>query len=280
MDMHVTYGKSEDYEVVRLNYFRYLYFQKNYGGKISKLPKDSKILEIGPGGGTFAEYLMQNGFSNITLCEYSSLIAGELSNYFKGKSGIKVINDNAINYLQDSKVKYDVIISQQVIEHFSYDDFVVLLKCIYDSLNKNGVVILETNNCANIFYGIYLRYCDHTHLLGFTPRSLENFLKTQNLVIQDIFPIHMTGVGDLVLAVGHGLFNKQNQVAIKTFNKQIASTPFTSKIGLGIAFILRSWGIIFSRLVSFLFIYPYDKSLGFKRSVFTPTFGIVAKKKI
>ncbi len=277
MNMHVSYGKSDDYDVIPLSHFRFLYFQKNYEKILKDLPRDIKILEVGPGGGTFAEYLMEIGFHDITLCDYSAVAVPKLQKHFEDKENLKIIQANAISLLKEGKVKYDLIVSQHVIEHFTYDDFVILLESIYTSLNKDGLVILETNNCANIFYGSYLRYCDHTHLLGFTPRSLENFLKTKDFKIINVFSVHLTSVKDVLSAVVHGFFNKKDE-SNASFNKKITSTPFINKIGLGAAFILRSWAIVLSRFWSFIFIYPYDKSLGLDRSVFTPLFGIIARK--
>jgi len=280
MDPRESYGKSEGYEVTPLNRFRLRYFRKNYEGIIRGLPRNGRLLEIGPGGGTFTEYLLECGFRNITLCEYSRLISGELAEHFRDRQEIKVISGDALLHLEDNPDTYDAIISQQVIEHFTYEDFVRLLSGINRSLKKGGVVILETNNSANIVYGMYLRYCDHTHRLGFTPRSLENFLETENLEVERTFPIHMTGLGDLALSVLDGLFSRGKGGELKTFNKAITSTSLTARAGLGLAFALRSIGILFSRFISFVLIYPYDLSLGaVKNPIFTPTFGIVARKR-
>lgn len=238
------------------------------------------MLEIGPGGGTFTEYLLKLGFNEITLCEYSAVISNELARYFSDRPAVKVVNENAILHLRNNPEAYDVIISQQVIEHFTYSDFIILLEEIYRALRKDGVVMLETNNCANIIYGMYLRYCDHTHLLGFTPRSLENFLETQDLSVKETFPVHMTGLADLVRSLIRGLFVKEAG-RVETFNQKIARTPVSEKVGLGVLFIMRSVGILLSRGISYLLIYPYDKSLGAsKKSVFTPTFGVVARKSL
>lgn len=68
---------------------------------------------------------------------------------------------------------------------------------------------------------------------------------------------------------------------METFKQKIARTPVSEKVGLGVLFIMRSVGIVLSRGISYLLIYPYDKSLGAsKKSVFTPTFGVVARKSL
>lgn len=278
LNIHESYGKSEGYRVTPLSYFRFLYFKKNYGRLLKGLHSGARILEIGPGGGTFTEYLLKLGFKDITLCEYSAVISSELLRYFSDRPAVKVVNENAILHLRNNPEAYDAIISQQVIEHFTYADFLVLLDEIHRALRKDGLVMLETNNCANIIYGMYLRYCDHTHLLGFTPRSLENFLETQDLSVIETFPVYMTGVVDLAKSLIHKVFVKK-PIRVETFNQKITRTPIGEKIRLGIFFIMRSFGILISRCISCLLIYPYEKSLGAsKKSVFTPTFGVVAQK--
>jgi 2-polyprenyl-3-methyl-5-hydroxy-6-metoxy-1,4-benzoquinol methylase len=277
MSFYDTYGESDGYSVIPLNYFRRLFFQKNYRRVLESLPRESKILEIGPGGGTFAEYLLTLGFRDITLCERSAVIASRLEAHFSAQDGVRVFKGDGIEYLADRAAKFHLIVAMEVIEHFSFPDFSRLLEGIHSALAPGGIALLETNNSANIIYGTYLNHCDHTHRLGFTPRALANALSSVGFNVRQVLPVNMTNMWDVCRSLLQARLHAGEEAA---FNAAITHTPRRDKIRLAALFALRGVGIWISKWLSYLFVYPYDVSLGaMHKSVFTPTFAIAARKE-
>jgi len=69
--------------------------------------KDLKILIPGCGNAYEAEYLLKNGFKNITIIDFSKVVTQKLKQKYKGKP-IQIINGNFFNH----KGQYDLILEQ------------------------------------------------------------------------------------------------------------------------------------------------------------------------
>ena len=240
------------------------YFERNYGRILRAIPEDSSVLEIGPGGASFTQYLLHKGYRNITVCEVAEDKARSLSRFF-GDS-VRVIYRNVIDYLGNCPDRFDFIYAAQVIEHFDSDDVARFLSRCYTSLNDGGYMIFETINCANVIYGLYLRYCDHTHQMGFTPASLKQFLLStgefSHLKLIEIYP---SGILDLLYCLRRrttGSVDFDSAIAQRRWRKAMA-IPF------------RSFSVRLSRRLSSLFLRHYE----FERlKIYTPFFAIVARK--
>lgn len=247
------------------------YFEKNYGRILRAIPENSSILEIGPGGASFTQYLLHRGYKNITVCEIAEDKARSLSRFFDDR--IKVIHRNVIDYLEDCPDRFDFIYAAQVIEHFTYDDVVRFLSRCYKSLSDGGYMIFETINCANVTYGLYLRYCDYTHRMGFTPRSLKHFLLStgdfSDLRLIEIYPL---GFLDLLHYICRRIMGKSSTPNIGRLNDSSSAHNGLSK---AITIPLRSFNVRLSRWLSLFFLRPYE----FERiKVYTPFFAIIARK--
>lgn len=70
--------------------------------------KNAAILIPGCGNGYEADFLIQNGFENITLIDIAPLAVANLQQKFKGKSQIKILCEDF--YLHEAQ--YDLIIEQ------------------------------------------------------------------------------------------------------------------------------------------------------------------------
>ncbi|HLO83784.1 MAG TPA: class I SAM-dependent methyltransferase [Nostocaceae cyanobacterium] len=95
-----------------------------------------KIYEIGSGKGKLISYLAQCGFeckaTEITKERGKKHISESLPNLSWGISdSIKLDTFKSANY-------YDVVISNQVIEHFYPEDLYTHFKAVYNILNENG----------------------------------------------------------------------------------------------------------------------------------------------
>ncbi|MCM8761088.1 MAG: class I SAM-dependent methyltransferase [Candidatus Omnitrophica bacterium] len=138
------------------------------------LPSDkhANILEIGSGAGQFLFYLKDKGYSNI-----EGIDIGEEQIRFLNKLGIKGSVISSIpSYLDSRSNHYDLIVMNQVIEHFSKDELWENLRSIYGSLKPGGILLVATPNMACVS-GLFQRYTDFTHEIGFTERSAYQVMR-------------------------------------------------------------------------------------------------------
>ena len=145
---------------------------------------NSRILDIGCGQGHLLSYLWRKGFRILTGIDSSFNQIQTSKKYLPNE--INLLNCDAIEYLNNSKIKFDVILLFDVIEHIKKDDLKGFITAIYKSLQPGGKLIVRTPNMANVL-GTYSRYLDMTHEIGFTEYSLKQLMESvqfsKNLVI-------------------------------------------------------------------------------------------------
>jgi len=144
--------------------------------------KDSSIVDIGCGTGSFLEYLKSNGFRNLT--------------------GIDLIenSDNDIEYVQKNildytpNYKFEVVVSNMNIEHIEELD--LYINKVSNILSDEGVFVINTINdgslmyfFAKVLYKINIKfiakrlYSPH-HVNHFNLNSLEFLLKKHNYKLE------------------------------------------------------------------------------------------------
>ena len=215
--------------------------------------------------------MLRKGYKNITVCEIAKDKAGSLSRFFGDR--VKVIHKDAIDYLENYPDKFDFIHAAQVIEHFTRDDVARFLYLCYKSLSEGGYMIFETINCANVIYGSYLRYCDYTHQIGFTPRSLKHLLLSigdfSDLSLIEIYPSNSL---DLLRYIFRRTFDRSTILKTGSVSES-HSTHGRLRKAMAIPF--RSFNVRLSKWFSSFFLKHYEFD-GIK--VYTPFFAIIAKK--
>lgn len=142
----------------------------SYYGDI--LPEDitSKILDIGCGMGHFLYYISSKGYINC----YGIDISPQQVDFVKKNITDKVEVADAFQHLQINR-KYEMIVVNDVIEHISKQKIIEFLALIKNSLNKDGILLIKTDNMSNPL-GLRNRYMDITHEIGFTEHSLYEIL--------------------------------------------------------------------------------------------------------
>ncbi|MDP2650305.1 MAG: class I SAM-dependent methyltransferase, partial [bacterium] len=152
----------------------YAEISRNYGF-LRNLSAQARILEIGPGRGYFADWLLCQGFTNLTLVEIDGEGCDFLRKKYSAFSSVQVVHNDALKFLQTDNETYDLIISRQVIEHISAKDMHALMRAGRRVLHDDGLMVHETINAANVIYGTYFRYIDFSHQNAFTEKSLQEF---------------------------------------------------------------------------------------------------------
>ncbi len=148
----------------------YKYFKKNYLPYFPK-NKDCRILDMGCGFGEYLRAVKRCGYNNILGVDTSVSIVE-----YNRKQGIKCIHSDAKSFLEHNKNSYDVVLFNDVIEHFKKEELFEVLELLREALRSGGRVIIKTGNMSNPVTGGSSRYFDLTHEVGFTEVSMRQML--------------------------------------------------------------------------------------------------------
>ncbi len=161
----------------------------NFGGVLSALPRESRILDAPCGVGYLEHYLLKRGFQNIDGVDLAEeqlnmakqkLLESGLS--FDGKA--RLILANLFEFLQ--KVEpYDVIAVIDFLEHLRKDQVGDLLTLAHSALRPGGILLLRATNADNLLFSRYF-YRDFTHEIGFTPESIRQCLEIARFNVEKI----------------------------------------------------------------------------------------------
>ena len=117
----------------KLIQFRYNTIKKYFKGK--------KCLEIGIAEGIMTKNLVKN-FAEVTVVEGSKILLSNIKDF------INLIKVNQLIENYDTRKKYNTIILDHVLEHVKNPN--IILKKIYNLLDKNGVFIVGVPNADSL----------------------------------------------------------------------------------------------------------------------------------
>jgi 2-polyprenyl-3-methyl-5-hydroxy-6-metoxy-1,4-benzoquinol methylase len=136
--------------------------------------KNSKILEIGPGFGELASFLIEeHGYSHFIGIDLDSEVVNFCNSLYPNKF-FQVTNTQ--DFLKDKSSQIDLVFMLHVLEHIPKEQTISFLSDIRNSLSDNGFLIVEVPNMSNPLFGLNFRYVDFTHEIGFTENSLKYVL--------------------------------------------------------------------------------------------------------
>lgn len=135
-----------------------------------KLPtnRNSMILDIGCGSGSFVYYLHQRG--------YSKAIGIDISKE-QVESGIRagilnlLVEDFRI-FLARTEQRFDMVIARDVIEHFDRQEAFEILCLVCERLKEDGVFVMQVPNGQGLHYSSIF-YGDYTHEMAYTESSVR-----------------------------------------------------------------------------------------------------------
>lgn len=146
------------------------YFKKNY---LPYMPtnKNCRVLDLGCGLGNYIYAAKAFGYKNVVGVDASESVVD-----FCRNEGVECVLSEAKAYLEDKENLFDVIIFNDVIEHFKKDELLEVLYLLRKSLKKEGRILIKTMNQSNPVTGVSSRYMDLTHETGFTEISMRQML--------------------------------------------------------------------------------------------------------
>lgn len=164
------------------------WLSENYG-KYLPDDTDASILEIGPGYGELLDLLVKDyGYKNVYAIDVSKEVVVYCNSVIPDST--KLVMDTE-EFLATSTQKYDVIFMLQLLEHIPKHKLIDLLTAAHHSLKNNGKLIIEVPNMLNPLMGLYMRYADFSHEVGFTVESLNYVLKAAGFNNTNICPVRL-----------------------------------------------------------------------------------------
>lgn len=146
---------------------------KNHRTLVESCCLNSRILDIGCGMGEFMLALQRLGYSSLEGIDLSQ----ECINYCH-EIGLSGASQGSVkSVLRGKSEEYDVITMIDVIEHIPSAQLLETVQLVRKALKPNGRLILRTPNMDAPFAAGRTRYCDLTHVTGFTTTSLGQLLR-------------------------------------------------------------------------------------------------------
>lgn len=166
----------------RLKDLDYLVFENRFRGssdlikdrqkKYVRWFKDCKsVLDIACGRGEFLELLKQEKINAEGVDINSEMVSICI------QKGLQVKKNDALEFLENAKGKYDGVFCSNLVEHLEYNQLKSLLRKISLSLQDGGILVIETINpeCLSVFSSAL--YLDLTHIRPLHPLGLEALLE-------------------------------------------------------------------------------------------------------
>lgn len=177
--------------------------------------KDANILEAGAGMGTTSLQLAKEG-ANVTLLDYSQIAIDKMDKMFKANNINASFLCNDIRKIDVEDNTYDVVFNSGVLEHFSYDEQVEILKELKRVCKPNGRVIVFVPNAKCLLYRTWKYVLESIGKWQYGIEvpivSLENQFKDAGLNLAEEFS---TGFED---ALGQFRSFKETQTATDLIN--------------------------------------------------------------
>ena len=175
------YENVEDQKYISQIKYKKFYFQKFFNNISNQIDINANVLEIG------SYYGILGSIINTKVKKYSGLeLSKHGANFSKKKFNLKIFNESIQQHMR-RKIKYDVIIMADVIEHFK-DPYEVFSQ-VYRLLNKKGKLILSTFNMDSMYAkltGKNYHWIIPFHLVYFSNKTLRDFGKNNKLELYKI----------------------------------------------------------------------------------------------
>jgi 2-polyprenyl-3-methyl-5-hydroxy-6-metoxy-1,4-benzoquinol methylase len=163
-------------------------FQGTYRADL--LPhKDAKILDIGCGKGEWLLWMKGLGYKNLTGVDGAAAEIAHLT-----ASGISKFSRGALEFLEETPEKFDLIHAKDLFEHFTKNEALKYLELCNDRLLPGGEIWILTFNAQSPLSSA-TQYGDFTHELGVTPTSIAQVMIAARLEVKSVHCYVPSGKG-------------------------------------------------------------------------------------
>jgi SAM-dependent methyltransferase len=129
-------------------------------------------LDLGCGEGFFLYFASKAGYSNLHGVEISPQQVEIAKQYCQEAN---IVEGDIMNYLDSTALSFDLIVLDNVLEHFDKDNVFIILEAIHKKLNTNGKIFISVPNAGSP-WGVPIAFTDFTHEVYFDPMSLRQVL--------------------------------------------------------------------------------------------------------
>ncbi|MCC6019383.1 MAG: class I SAM-dependent methyltransferase [Candidatus Verstraetearchaeota archaeon] len=175
-------GAKISLENIKKNFEEMRHCYRHWYFKYLPREKDARILDVGCGMGHFLYFLINEGYNNV----YGIDISPEEVSFVKKFVTSNVMLIDAFRFLSQRENEFDVIVLNDIIEHFPKNQIVPFLTLVHKALKRGGKCFIKTVNAANPF-NLRGRYIDFTHEIAFTERSLLQVLRASGFKVLAMF---------------------------------------------------------------------------------------------
>jgi len=147
--------------------------------------KNSLIGDLGCGQGSWLRWLAGLGYNNLVGID-RSLAELKLADQ---TPVIRWIHGEAIEVLQKTEERFDLLHCKDLLEHLTKDEAIVFLTACRNALCPGGELWISTFN-AQAWFAPVTCYGDFTHELALTPSSLAQLLRAAEFKIVSVQGFH------------------------------------------------------------------------------------------
>ena len=134
--------------------------------------KEAHIVDLGCGSGAFVALLDSLEYKNVWGVDISPQQVEEAH-----RLGIEKVKEGDLNTTLDSLAEqsHDVIITMDVIEHFTKEELIVFAQKVHRVLKFGGQWVIHVPNGEGTF-GSAIFFRDFTHQIAFTRKSITQYI--------------------------------------------------------------------------------------------------------
>jgi SAM-dependent methyltransferase len=137
---------------------------------------DFAVLDLGCGTGRHLAYFSAKGINKLTGVEFDEKAVAAAPEELRGS----IHCTDILEFLGKDAAHYNRITCFDILEHFSKEDGLELLKRLVPRLSAGGAVLVKVPNAASP-WGAGFQYGDLTHITAFTPDSLAQMAAAAGL---------------------------------------------------------------------------------------------------
>lgn len=166
----------------------YTFYKHNY---LKYLPPNKNVnsLVISCGPGYFVDMMNRHGYNNVLGIDSDPLKVKHGTD-----RGLNCKAARAFEFLYDnlkSGIKFDLIVTEQEINHLTKEELIDFLKLCKENLSDNGTLIVHVINGANPIVGSESLAQNFDHYFTFTEYSLKQVLEYAKFREIKIFPLNL-----------------------------------------------------------------------------------------
>ncbi len=188
VDFYGTYARFKDYAVPRLQAKHVARFDREFWEPTACTP-DKAVLEVGCGTGLFLAYLREKGVTDFLGIDRDPAVADHLPPGIAGN--FRAIDVEAFLAGGADGRRFDRVALFDVLEHFTPEDGVRLLRSLASVLNPDARLLIKVPNMASPWGGQF-QYGDLTHKAAYNPTSMRQLAEAAGYQCTHVLP-HLLG---------------------------------------------------------------------------------------